>query len=155
MEELLGLVDYVLDTFGVIYTTLWMFWSAIFISFIGVYVSVKKFKNACTYAKAEIVGYGGGEYTNERIIMYVKILGTTEDIEGQTNIPLDENKYPVGSVIDVAYVKKSSDWYIIKLPDAMGDVTVKIFFIVQLLLLLTIAFLYIYSTFINPGFKIP
>ncbi len=150
--DIAGILDGIFDKVGVIYFICWFLWIIFLISLAGTSYSVRRYKDKCTYAKAEVLSFDEG-FGDDRTIMYVKILGVKEEIKGPTLTPGDKNVNPVGSEIEVAYTKKGSK-YEIRLADNMGDGIVKLFFVLQLLPLIAMAFLYIYSNFINPSFNV-
>lgn len=131
---------------GIIISTIFLFWIVWLICFIGAYISDRKFERECNIGRARVESYARDDEGGYNMYVYLLDLD-----DGKTYLTRFSNmkKYPVGSELNVAY-KKDFSGYEIRLPNK--HVASRVTFILQLLFLLVLVALKVYSTFINPNF---
>ncbi len=151
---LFELMEYAVSKYGFINSMLVFLWFIFFISFVGVDLSYRHFNKNCTIGNAVITGYvydsdGGGEQA------CVRLLDEDDDNSYMCRtFDATSDEKPVGSKVKVTYIKSKLGFgYDVRGVTYRGKNGVVIMFVLQLLPLLALIGLNVYSIFIDPSFQ--
>ncbi|SDB56985.1 hypothetical protein SAMN02910298_02937 [Pseudobutyrivibrio sp. YE44] len=151
MTQILETMIYYMEKVGLIYSICWAFWLAWLIAFIGAYFSARNFRENCLPSKAIIKSYCE-DVRDGLTSVYVRIPEINEVCSIRAG-GVSEEDYPVGSEIDVLYLKGIFG-YDVRTSKYKDRWLLWLLFIFQAIPLVAMAVLYIYSTFIDPSFHV-
>ncbi len=145
-------MEYAVSKYGFINSMLVFLWFIFFISFVGVYLSYRHFNKNCTIGNAVITGYVYDSDDVQRVC--VRLLDEDDDNSYMCTSFDATRDEKVGKKVKVTYIKsRLGDGYDVRGVKHRGKDGVVIMFVLQLLPLLALIGLNVYSIFIDPSFQ--